>query len=61
MNFTAITYSMPWGAVWKYENSTVPRLGEHVSLSGEIYVAVEVRHFPASNSVWISLKSADGI
>lgn len=60
---TSCSFSMPWGAVWKYECSAVPRLGEHVSMgaSNKVYVVTEVRHFPFTNSAWINLKDADGV
>jgi hypothetical protein len=50
-----ISFSMPWGAVWQYKMDTVPRLGEHVAFQDVVYLVIEVRHFPASNSAWLSL------
>lgn len=53
---------MPWGGVYRYDCAAVPRLGEHVSFDNDkVFVVVEIRHFPASNSVWINLRSTDGV
>lgn len=52
--------NMPWGgSLWEFEVSAVPRLGEHVQLSGITYVCVEIRHVLNQNEVLISLRNAD--
>lgn len=55
-----VSYSMPWGVIWQYSQSSVPRLGEHVSFNDRVYLVVEVRHFPALDAAAVGLRHADG-
>lgn len=52
--------NMPWGTFWEYEVNAVPRLGEHIQLSGVVYLVTEIRHALIQDEVWIGVKHADG-